>query len=280
MSKVAIVCVDDEDNILNCLKMQLERYYGESFILEYSQSGEEALEVVEQLKSKGIENIIVICDLNLGDSSGDYVLSCIHKKYPEVVKMLLSGFIPPEIISDLENTINLKGYIYKPWDSQKLIETIDSAISETSEFSNDISATDKKINKTAAICIISDNAIQQKMEHKLRQINCGMYEVVCVNNTEDANVAAISLSNQGVRHLVVAADWGKRESDLVIEAVSKFVSVKVVVLNGQSDLVLMNGMIKGIELSETLNGINSIDTTCQTIDSVAKKCYSITCGQN
>ena len=275
MSKVAIICIDDEETILNCLKMQLKRYYGEDFILEFTSSGQEALEVIDNLKSEGINNIVTICDLNLGDTSGDKVLSSIHAKYPDIVKLLLSGFIPPELVNKLKNSIDLKGYIYKPWDPQKLIEKIDSAICDTPDFLNEIVVGNKKINKTAAICIVEDNEIQQKMSHNLKQISCGMYEVACVENTHKANDAAIDFFGQGVRHLVVAADWGNKENDLIIRAISMFASVKVIVLNGDSDQVITNGMIKGIELAGTFDGISCVKTTCEAIDVVAKRCYSV-----
>ncbi len=275
MSKVAIVCIDDEDTILNCLKMQLQRYYGDEFILEFSSSGSEGLEIIDKLKSDGINDIVTICDLNLGNTTGDRVLSSIHARYPDIVKLLLSGFIPPEMINKLKSSINLDGYIYKPWDSQKLIEAVDSAISKTAGFSNDIVIGNKKINKTAAICILSDNAVQQKVSHHLNQISCGMYEIACVENTHAANDIVNNFADQGVRHLVIAADWGAKENDLIIWAISMFVSVKIIVLNGNSDQVVMNGMIKGIELADTFDGISCIKTTCEAIDSVAKRCYSM-----
>ena len=277
MSKVAIVCVDDDNTVLESLKMQLTRYYDSSFILEYAESGQDALELVDQLKANGVINIVIVCDFNLGDSSGDRVLSAIHQKYPDIVKLLLSGFIPPEIIDTLTDSINLKGYIYKPWDSQNLIEAIDSAVRSTPEFSNGCSdINDYKINNTAAICVIGEDEIHQKITHRLRQINCGMYEVISASDTVEATIAAEQLASSGVRHLVIAANWGRPENDLVIDAVSKFVSVKVIVLNGNSEhSSLMNGMIKGIELAKTFDGISCIETTCSAIDNVAKKCYSV-----
>ena len=59
MSESAILCVDDEVVILESLKEQLKRKFGDSFIYEMAESAEEAWEVIEELQADDV-NILVI----------------------------------------------------------------------------------------------------------------------------------------------------------------------------------------------------------------------------
>ena len=48
MDKPVILCVDDEKMILSSLKDQLKRDFGSEYNIETVESGEEALEVVDE----------------------------------------------------------------------------------------------------------------------------------------------------------------------------------------------------------------------------------------
>ena len=60
MSESAILCVDDEVVILDSLKEQLKRQFGDRFIYEVAQSADEAWEVIEELH----EDDIKVSELN------------------------------------------------------------------------------------------------------------------------------------------------------------------------------------------------------------------------
>ena len=49
--KPAILCVDDEDIILETLQEQLQRNFGKDFNIETAKNAEEALELVRMLKN-------------------------------------------------------------------------------------------------------------------------------------------------------------------------------------------------------------------------------------
>jgi CheY-like chemotaxis protein len=49
MAGNAILCVDDENIILDSLKEQLEKYFGYDYLYETAENGEEGLELIEEL---------------------------------------------------------------------------------------------------------------------------------------------------------------------------------------------------------------------------------------
>ncbi len=127
MDKV-ILCVDDEDIILKSLKEELSRYFSESMIIEVVESGQEGLETIDFLRSKGKEIIVIISDYIMPNMRGDAFLIEAHRKVPTAMKILLTGEASIEGITNVINQTNLYRYISKPWDKNDLIMTVESAI--------------------------------------------------------------------------------------------------------------------------------------------------------
>ena len=51
--KEHIICVDDEEGILTALKQQLSARFGDECQIEVAQSGQDALELIEELNREG-----------------------------------------------------------------------------------------------------------------------------------------------------------------------------------------------------------------------------------
>ncbi|WP_375563193.1 SpoIIE family protein phosphatase [Bernardetia sp. OM2101] len=127
MDKV-ILCVDDEAIILNSLKEELYKYFSDSMIIETVESGQEGLETIEFLISKGKEIVVIISDYIMPQMRGDVFLIEAHKRLPTAMKILLTGEASIEGITNIINKTHLYRYISKPWDKYDLIMTIESAI--------------------------------------------------------------------------------------------------------------------------------------------------------
>ncbi|MGB6166951.1 MAG: response regulator, partial [Geitlerinemataceae cyanobacterium] len=91
MTQTAILCVDDEPTILDSLKIELEGAFGEEYLLEVAESGEEALEVIEELLEDESEIALVISDYIMPDMKGDELLRRIHELSPKTLKIMLTG---------------------------------------------------------------------------------------------------------------------------------------------------------------------------------------------
>jgi signal transduction histidine kinase len=123
----AILCVDDEIIVLESLKEQLKRLH-RNCLVEVAESGEEALEVLEDLKAEGYEVALVISDQLMPGMKGDQLLTQVHRQYPAVMTILLTGQASTEAVTQAVNQANLYRYIAKPWEEVDLSLTVGEAL--------------------------------------------------------------------------------------------------------------------------------------------------------
>ena len=128
MTEVAILCVDDEIVILEVLQEQISRHFGEQFLYEAAESGEEALEIIEELTDGGVKILVIVSDWLMPGMKGDELLIKIHHKYPQIVTVMLTGQADKEAIERTKFEANLHAFIQKPWQNQELIEAIKSGL--------------------------------------------------------------------------------------------------------------------------------------------------------
>ncbi len=127
LNNLAIICVDDEAAILDSLKDQLRRQC-DGCTIEIAESGEEALEILEELRTENYQVALVISDQIMPGMKGDQLLTAIHQQYPEVLKILLTGQASPEAVVNAVNEANLYRYIAKPWEEADLSLTVSEAL--------------------------------------------------------------------------------------------------------------------------------------------------------
>ena len=192
--KFTVLCVDDEKSILSSLKRVLRRY---SYKVHLANSGAEGLEVLAK------EHIdLVISDMRMPVMTGAVFLAEVAKKWPDTVRLLLTGY------SDLESTITavndgeIYRYISKPWDEEDLVQTIGQAL-EIKRL------TKEKLQLSASL---------EEKNKELEELNSKLEETV-ENRTEKIQKTynqIISVFTQLVelREGKVAAGHSKRVSDL------------------------------------------------------------------
>ena len=130
MSKPVIVCVDDEQVILHSLDKQLARKFGEDYDLEFAESGEEALELIEELAEEGSEVVMVISDQIMPGMKGDELLVALHEAHPKMIKILLTGQAAMETAIHAINNANLFRYLTKPWDEADFLLTVEKGLKQ------------------------------------------------------------------------------------------------------------------------------------------------------
>ncbi|MCW6037430.1 response regulator [Spirulina subsalsa FACHB-351] len=128
MSQLAIICVDDEPVVLEGLTEQLKRNITVVAEVEAADSGEEALEILDELYGDGIEVALIISDQIMPTMKGDEFLIKAHQKYPQIFKIMLTGQADTKAVANAVNHANLYRYITKPWDEMDLILTVNEAI--------------------------------------------------------------------------------------------------------------------------------------------------------
>ncbi len=128
--KPVILCVDDEQIILNSLNKQLIRQFGHQFDLEFCESAEEAIALIDALIMERYNVVMVISDQIMPGMSGDEFLIHIHKKYPRIIKILLTGQAAIESAMNAVNNADLYRYLTKPWGERDLIMTVERGLQQ------------------------------------------------------------------------------------------------------------------------------------------------------
>ncbi|NJK55031.1 MAG: response regulator [Pleurocapsa sp. SU_5_0] len=130
MSESAILCVDDEVVILDSLKEQLKRKFGDRFIYEVAESADEAWEVIEELQQDEIQVIAIVSDWLMPGIKGDEFLIQIHQRFPQLITVMLTGQADEEAIERAKKQANLHACLHKPWTEQELTQIITSALEQ------------------------------------------------------------------------------------------------------------------------------------------------------
>lgn len=128
MKKCAILCVDDEKMILNSLKTQLKEKFGSAYTYETAENAIEAIEVIDELIEDNVHVVVIVSDWLMPGIKGDEFLIKVHKKHPEIVKIMLTGQADESAIERSRKEADLFHCIMKPWTEKELIETIHSAL--------------------------------------------------------------------------------------------------------------------------------------------------------
>ena len=128
MNKNVILCVDDEKIILKSLKTQLKDKFGTQFSYETSENATDAEELINELMVNNHNVIVVVSDWLMPGIKGDEFLIKLHKKFPRIVKIMLTGQAKEAAIDNAYKYANLHKCLQKPWTEQELIETIKSGI--------------------------------------------------------------------------------------------------------------------------------------------------------
>lgn len=124
MAKPIILCVDDEKTVLNSLRQELEFAMGTNFSFELAESGEEGLEVIDELVGDGREIRVIISDQTMPGMKGEDFLSRVHKRLPGAGKILLTGDSSKEGVNGGVYAGSNFPCLVKPWDNVRLRELV------------------------------------------------------------------------------------------------------------------------------------------------------------
>ena len=128
MNKPAVICVDDEPTVLESLEIELEKALGDQCLIEIAYSGDEALELFEELLDEQQEVALVISDQIMPQMKGDELLKRIHAISPKTLKIMLTGQADIDAIKNAINCAKLYRYIAKPWQAEDLKLTVKEAV--------------------------------------------------------------------------------------------------------------------------------------------------------
>jgi thioredoxin reductase (NADPH) len=112
----AIVVVDDEPVVLAAVARDLRRGFGERYRIVRAGSGEEALEVLRELVTRGEQVALLVADQRMPGLSGTDYLVRAREIVPTAKRVLLTAYADTEAAIQAINEVSLDYYLLKPWD--------------------------------------------------------------------------------------------------------------------------------------------------------------------
>lgn len=131
MSRLVILCIEDEDEVRDAVVRDLE-VFEPAFMVEVAEDADDARQVVEEVTTAGDEVALVIADHRLPGMQGTDFLIELHGN-PETArarKVLLTGQAGHEDTIRAINQADLDHYISKPWTAEKLHSVVREQLTE------------------------------------------------------------------------------------------------------------------------------------------------------
>jgi response regulator RpfG family c-di-GMP phosphodiesterase len=115
-----VLCVDDEPNILSSLR-RLFRANGYRVLI--AESGALGLEVLEK---EAVD--LVISDMRMPEMDGARFLAQVRTRWPDTLRILLTGYSDIQSIQDAINCGEIYRYITKPWEDSDMLLLVRHAL--------------------------------------------------------------------------------------------------------------------------------------------------------
>ena len=127
-SPITLLCVDDDATVLSALRTLLKNTLGTQCQIELAESGQEALEICDELQAEGQTVNVVISDFIMPSMRGDELLVRLHEKFPDMVKIMLTGQSDFAGVKRVINEARLYRFIEKPFNNADLVLMAKAAI--------------------------------------------------------------------------------------------------------------------------------------------------------
>jgi putative nucleotidyltransferase with HDIG domain len=151
----SVLFVDDEVNILKALQRLLR---SEHMNVLCASRAQEALEMLDKQACQ-----VVVTDQRMPEMSGVDLLSQVRQRYPDIVRMMLTGYTEMDVAVDAINRGEIYRLITKPWNDDELRATIRQAF-DHSDLKNEI----KRLNQVTREQNFKLQDMNRNLEGKVR----------------------------------------------------------------------------------------------------------------
>jgi thioredoxin reductase (NADPH) len=130
MNKPILLIVDDDQQVLAAVRRDLRSRYRESYTVMSAASGDDALNAMRELKSRGDSLAMLICDQRMPGMMGSEVLAKSRPIYPLARRVLLTAYSDIDAAVKAINEAHLDHYLSKPWDppEERLFPAVDDLL--------------------------------------------------------------------------------------------------------------------------------------------------------
>jgi len=154
VKKYSLLYVDDEATNLRVFKSNFRKFYKVHTCTS-------PFEAIELLKEEEVQ--VIVTDQRMPDMTGTEFLEKILPDYPDVIKIILTGFTDIEAIKDGINRCGIYKYITKPWNFDEMKGVLDRAM-ETYQQSIDSEEHVKELEDTNV-------ELERKVKERTEELN-------------------------------------------------------------------------------------------------------------
>lgn len=185
-----ILCLDDERNILQSLKRLLRK---EGYNMLFASSGEEAFNLLAENDVH-----LVISDQRMPQMSGTEFLAKVKEKYPDVLRVILTGYTDVDSITESINKGHIYKFFLKPWNDNNLKLEIRQALDQYNLI---------KANRHLDETVVRQNQELQQINEKLEDIVEERTREIAMQNhalelshciLENLPIAVLGVDNDGI----------------------------------------------------------------------------------
>jgi thioredoxin reductase (NADPH) len=116
MAKPVLLTVDDDREVLRAIERDLRRRYATNYRVLRAESGEEAMEIVRELKVRNNAIALFLIDQRMPGLSGVEFLAEAISLFPDAKRVLLTAYADTDAAIAAINDAGVDHYLLKPWD--------------------------------------------------------------------------------------------------------------------------------------------------------------------
>lgn len=132
MKKPIILAVDDAPSVLRAITRDLRDAYKREYRILATESANEALTTLKELKNKGEAVALFLSDQRMPEMLGVEFLEKAKELYPEAKRILLTAYSDTDAAIKAINAVQLDYYLMKPWNppEEKLYPVLNDQLDE------------------------------------------------------------------------------------------------------------------------------------------------------
>jgi thioredoxin reductase (NADPH) len=132
MAKPILLSVDDDSDVLRAIERDLRSQYGAEYRVIGSDSPEQALDILKQLKVRNDSVALLLADQRMPRMDGVQFLQEAMHLYPDAKRALLTAYADTSAAISAINDANINYFFLKPWDppAERLYPQLDDLLDD------------------------------------------------------------------------------------------------------------------------------------------------------
>lgn len=129
MAKGKIMIVDDEQDVRDVIRLQLEQ---KGFNILEATNGQEAIDLLRS--GSNMVNVgLILCDIRMPKVNGVECIDFLRREAPGVPVVVITGYPDSELATNLLKK-GVKHYLVKPVEKEKLLSIVDEIVAAGKDF--------------------------------------------------------------------------------------------------------------------------------------------------